>query len=507
MAVSLHFFRNDLRLNDNPALSHAARGGSRLIPLFVFDDRATAKSSFGFSRTGPHRQRFILESVTRLHNNLKARGSGLITASGRPHEIIASLCDAMDITLVAFQEEIAPEEKETEQAIREVLSTRGIPLRTFRSFTLIHPDDLPMPVTGTPDVFTHFRKKVEKHSEIRSPLPVPELPPLPSGMEPPENGFRLIGPAPADHGQSASGTSPAERGLATIGAGIPPLDTLFPHENAESDPRAAIVFRGGEDQALARLDHYFWKTDELQKYKFKRNGLLGPDYSSKFSAWLANGCLSPRTIYDQVKQYESSRKKNVSTYWLIFELIWRDYFHFIMEKYCARLFHRDGLSPEPVSWQTDWERFQKWRDGETGIPFIDANMKELSATGYMSNRGRQNVASFLSKYLELDWRMGAEWFESMLIDYDVHSNWGNWAYVSGVGNDPRDRFFNILNQARKYDPKGAYVRHWLPELAGLPDEHIHQPWKSAHAPAEYPGQLVDFERCLEKLSGNGNGSG
>ncbi|MBP3193511.1 DASH family cryptochrome [Natronogracilivirga saccharolytica] len=477
MTITLHLFRNDLRLLDNPALTHAAQNGSHLIPLYVLDERVTGKTRFGFPKTGPHRQRFLRESLSQLDKSLQANGSGLLVATGRPHEIIASLCDAMDISLVTFQEEIAPEEKETERAIREVLSARGISLRTFRSFTLFHPDDLPMPVSGTPDVFTQFRKRVEKYSEIRPALPAPEFPPLP--------------PLPES----------LEHAPGTIGTGKASLDHALPQTYTEPDPRAAIVFRGGEDQALARLDHYFWKTDELQKYKFKRNGLLGPDYSSKFSAWLANGCLSPRTIHDQVKLYESERKKNVSTYWLIFELIWRDYFHFIMEKYGARLFHRDGLSSEPGSWSTDPERFQKWRDGETGIPFIDANMRELAATGYMSNRGRQNVASYLSKYLGIDWRMGAEWFESMLIDYDVHSNWGNWAYVSGVGNDPRDRYFHILNQARKYDPKGDYVRHWLPELAGLPEEHIHEPWKTVHPPAAYPGQLIDFEQTVKRLSG------
>ncbi len=478
MTTTLHFFRNDLRLLDNPALSHAAQNGSYLIPLFVMDERATGRTRFGFPKTGPHRLRFLRESVLQLHRNLKTRGSGLVVASGRPEEVIASLCDAMDISLVTFQEEIAPEEKETEQAISAFLSTRGISLRTFRSCTLFHPDDLPMPISGMPDVFTHFRKQVERKSEIRSAVPVPHLPPLPS--------------MPL-HFEHAAGT---------IGTGESSLENVLSHTGADPDPRAAIVFRGGEDQALARLDHYFWQTDELQKYKFKRNGLLGPDYSSKFSAWLANGCLSPRTIYEQVKKYESTRKKNVSTYWLIFELIWRDYFHFIVEKYGGRLFHRDGLSSAPITWSTHSGHFRKWRDGETGIPFIDANMRELAVTGYMSNRGRQNVASFLSKYLEIDWRMGAEWFESMLVDYDVHSNWGNWAYVSGVGNDPRDRYFHILNQARKYDPKGAYVCHWLPEMAGLPEEHIHEPWTSAHPPAGYPGQVIDFEQTVSRLSGS-----
>jgi deoxyribodipyrimidine photo-lyase len=157
--------------------------------------------------------------------------------------------------------------------------------------------------------------------------------------------------------------------------------------------------------------------------------------------------------------------KNESTYWLIFELIWRDYFRMITKKYGNRIFKAGGIKNKILQLRQDPDIFKRWTEGQTGIPFIDANMRELKQTGFMSNRGRQNVASFLVKDLKIDWRMGASYFEYTLIDYDVHNNWGNWNYVAGVGNDPReDRYFNTQLQAQRYDPSGKYVKRWLPEL-------------------------------------------
>jgi deoxyribodipyrimidine photo-lyase len=181
-------------------------------------------------------------------------------------------------------------------------------------------------------------------------------------------------------------------------------------------------------------------------------------------------------VYAEVQRYERERVKNDSTYWLIFELLWRDYFHLIALKHGARLYRASGLQGLQLPWRNDVALFDCWRAGQTGYPLVDANMRELAQTGFMSNRGRQNVGSFLTKNLGLDWRMGAEYFEAQLLDYDVASNWGNWNYVAGVGNDARGfRFFNIHKQAQDYDPNGDYMRHWLPELARVPGAKVHRP--------------------------------
>ncbi|CAH1793087.1 unnamed protein product, partial [Owenia fusiformis] len=212
-------------------------------------------------------------------------------------------------------------------------------------------------------------------------------------------------------------------------------------------------------------------------YKETRNGMVGSDYSTKFSTWLAHGCLSPRQIYWELKKYEAKRTSNQSTYWVVFELLWRDYFKYVGLKYGDKLFYLDGVMGKHIEWKRDQKLFEAWKEGRTGVPYVDANMREMAATGFMSNRGRQNVASFLTKDLKLDWRMGAEWFESMLIDHDVCSNYGNWQYSAGIGNDPRqDRKFNMVKQGLDYDPQGEYVRLWVPELENLKTGDVHTPW-------------------------------
>ena len=184
------------------------------------------------------------------------------------------------------------------------------------------------------------------------------------------------------------------------------------------------------------------------------------DYSSKLSAWLANGSISSREIYWEVVEYEKSIKKNQSTYWLIFELIWRDYFKYISLKHQNKIFQLGGILNKKYEWENDSNILNQWIEGKTKEPFVNANMIELKKTGWMSNRGRQNVASYFSKELYMDWRIGAAYFESLLIDYDVHSNYGNWMYISGVGNDPRDRKFNIRSQAERYDGNGSFQKLW-----------------------------------------------
>jgi deoxyribodipyrimidine photo-lyase len=194
--------------------------------------------------------------------------------------------------------------------------------------------------------------------------------------------------------------------------------------------------------------------------------MIGADYSSKFSVWLALGSLSPREIYFELKKYEAQFGSNDSTYWLVFELLWRDYFRFMMKKHHFKFFQQNGIQSKGITINRhNILALQSWIDGQTGVDFVDANMIELKLTGFMSNRGRQNVASYLCNDLKLDWRYGAAYFEQQLIDYDVCSNWGNWAYLAGVGNDPRgNRYFNIEKQAQDYDKDKDYRKLWLADF-------------------------------------------
>ncbi len=354
-------------------------------------------------------------------------GSNLIIRFGLPEFIIPEICTENKVSYVFTGSEVASEEVSGLNALTHALGSKKVGFLTFATSTLIHPQNLPIAVTNLPDQFTLFRKQVERDWIIRQQFEEPEIKPLPR-LEP--------------------GTIP---NLNLLG-----LPTITP------DHRSVITYKGGEAAARQRLKEYIWDKDLLKIYKETRNELIGADYSSKLSAALAVGCISPRTIYHEVKKYEQERITNQSTYWLIFELLWRDYFRFAAEKYGAKIFHANGIRSKQLKWLNDTKKFEAWRTGNTGVDFIDANMKELLLTGFMSNRGRQNVASYLTKDLGIDWRWGAAWFESQLIDYDVCSNWLNWAYVAGVGNDPRqDRYFNIESQVRKYDPDRLYMKLWI----------------------------------------------
>jgi deoxyribodipyrimidine photo-lyase len=436
----LIWFRNDLRLHDHHPLSQALKKQGEIIPLYCFDSRQFGRTSFGFPKTGPFRSQFLLESVVNLRQSLRDRGSDLLIYQGLPEVIIPQVVARLGIESVYFHCEVTSEEVAVENNLRNALEKLGVEFVPFWGSTLLNPARLPFQIQNIPEVFTQFRQQVEKQVKIEAPLPSPSsLPPLP-----------------------------------TVEVGeLPNWESSYSEQNSQ----ALLQFVGGETAALHRVQEYVWERDRLRHYKETRNGLLKPDDSSKFSPWLALGCLSPRYIYAQVKAYERERVKNDSTYWLIFELLWRDYFRFICAKHGSKIFHRSGLRRLKISWKEDWELFECWKTGHTGFPVVDANMRELAATGFMSNRGRQIVASFLTKNLGINWQMGAEWFESMLVDYDVCSNWGNWNYSAGIGNDARGfRWFNILKQSSMYDPEGEYVKHWLPELRKIPQASIHQPW-------------------------------
>jgi deoxyribodipyrimidine photo-lyase len=364
--------------------------------------------------------------------------------------------------------------------------------------------DLPFSSIGDlPDVYTNFRKSVEPlRSRPRPSLSAPaKLLPLPSSIPPQLPPFTV----PKDYVNLESAL------VAPLNA-KPDLDNPpdWPPDAQNSHP-----FPGGETAAQARLLHLL-KSGSMTAYKDTRNGLIGEDYSTKLSAWLALGCITARQIHQAMVEFEDGRVpasdvasvdewhqvhgfgegENSGTAAVRFELLWRDYMRLCARKFGARLFHLDGFrdgapesennrnsnSKSPRKWKlidhstSDHENsstiprsiLQRFLSGRTGTGLIDASQRELLLTGYTSNRARQNVASFLTSHLGIDWRLGAEWYESLLVDYDVSSNWGNWQYVAGVGNDPREgRIFNPVKQALDYDGEGEFVKAWVPELRSV----------------------------------------
>ena len=427
---NLIWFKNDLRVQDNNSLFQACKNSGKVIGVYFLDPSQFEITKYGFKKTEKYRAKFLLETLRDLKNNLATKNISLLIFHDVPENVFPKLVSDYEIATIFMQKEWTSEERNVNDRIQK-LNLNAVFKEVYDQF-LFHPDDIPYSdFTKIPEVFTEFRKKCEKESKIRPCV--------------------TINAKPIDN-------------LIETSNEIPSLEDLG-LETFKLDKNSAFPFRGGETAALKRIENYFFDTENLSQYKKTRNGLIGDSYSSKLSAWLANGSISARSIYWEVQNYEQEICKNEDTYWLIFELIWRDYFKYISLKHGNKIFQLDGILGKKYEWKFNQKAFRQWENGNTNEPFVNANMIELQRTGFMSNRGRQNVASYWAKEWEQDWRVAAAYFESMLIDYDVHSNYGNWLYNAGVGNDPRDRKFNIKRQAEMYDGAGKYQKLWLnPDL-------------------------------------------
>jgi deoxyribodipyrimidine photo-lyase len=424
--IGLVWFRNNLRVHDNWALTKAVNTHENVVAVYVFEPELFVQDKFGFKKTEKYRAKFLLETVADLKQNLAKLNITLLTYFEKTELVFSNLCNDFNIDAIYTQKEWTKEEVDVNNAVKKGISETVKFIEDYDQF-LYHPDTVSKKFENIPNVFTGFRKKLEKYVEIQTEYSISKL---------------------------------STENLVESTTNIPSLKDLG-FENFEVHRNSAFPFSGGETAALKRLEHYFFETKKVGFYKQTRNGLVGIDYSTKFSAWIANGSISAKTIYWKIKEYEQEHGSNQSTYWVIFELIWRDYFKYISLKYDSKIFKIGGILDRDYEWNTDKNMIHQWINGETNDDFVNANMIELKETGWMSNRGRQNVASYFAKELLLDWRIGAAYFESVLLDYDVHSNYGNWMYVAGVGNDPRDRKFNTQLQAKRYDENYKFRKMWL----------------------------------------------
>lgn len=415
--LAILWLRNDLRLHDHDGW-HIAQEYAQVLPVFVWNSAWDEIQPLGFARCGEKRKQWILASAAELRKKLQSMGSDLHFMEGNPLECIFSLLkDFPQAEVIAGFEPAWEERQEIEN-----LQKQGVSVRRWYGSTLLHPEDLPFSPKETPAVFTAFRGKIEKNPAFR----IRRSFPAPDRLPPPPNGFVCKPFEGIDEVKGPFGLSP------------------------------------GEDAALARIQSYIHESKQVAVYKETRNGLLGVDYSGKWSVWMACGALSPRMIYHEVKRFEAENGANESTYWVFFELLWRDFFKFVSWQQGSRMFARGGLKGAPLPAQATDAAFRKWSEAQTGQSFCDANMRELLETGFMSNRGRQNAASYWCHDLKGDWRTGAAWFEHLLLDYDPDSNYGNWLYIAGLGNDPRQgRKFNLEKQANDYDPERKYIHTWL----------------------------------------------
>ena len=366
---------------------------------------------------GEHRLHFLQQSLIWLKAELQKVGSDLLVIEGHAEVEIVKLIQQHQVSVLACSVHPGTYEKRQLNVVRE--AAPHLTILQEDTNTLFNQFDLPFELKDLPKHFTPFRKKVESLN-IDAPLKSPDwLPPPPQSAA---NGFRPI----------------------------------------EVKSKEDALFKGGAEEAKKRLDYYSFRSHKVLQYKLTRNGMLEFDDSSKLSPWLANGNISVKEVYHHIKRFERDIQANESTYWLYFELLWREYFQWYLHKHGQRVFQFGGVkgtSPLTSFWP---ERFEKWRTGNTPWPIVNAAMRQLNSSGYMSNRARQLVASCLVHELNLDWRYGAAWFEQQLTDFDVAVNWGNWQYLAGVGADPRGhRRFDLEKQAKQYDPDGSFIKTWL----------------------------------------------
>lgn len=485
---AIAWLRNDLRLRDNEIFhGEAVRNAAELLVVYCIDPRHYERSSWGdHRRCGVHRSQLTAESLEALDQSLEKIGSKLHLALGQPEEVLPRLLAPGSVLL--YQAEDTHDEQQVEEAVRAALP-HGVDVRCHFGQTLRHRDDLGFDLKEwLPLPFGKFYHETCNQVHPRRELRAPghgELPPVPKIDA---NAAEILAVRPE---------------TSSI------LEAMGFKERAEST--GDFHWKGGEDQALEQLESYCSKSG-LGCYQQTRNQ-LHVQCTSRLSPWMAIGCLSPRTVFWRAERFERENGKDQDRRFdhvqkFIFQLCWRDYFRFYCAHFGRMVFFPSGPARRWRPWKRNAEVEQRWKEGRTGVPLVDALMRELSETGFMANRGRYIVASYLVFYLNIDWRVGADWFESLLLDHDVCSNYGEWASMANVavdlgekyplglkgrgptggrkpgakggGGDPwakgvdlGDAIFDPFEQARHYDRDESYVRRWLPELSALPAGSIH----------------------------------
>lgn len=433
------WFRRDLRLHDHPALAAALAAHPAVVPLFVVDETLVRGRW-----PAPNRLWWMLASVEVLAASIAARGGRLVVRVGRPEEIVPAVASAAGARDVHVSRDHAPYGMARDRRVAERLRAIGAALHEAPGVLIQEPEDVHTADGRPPVVFAAFLRAWER-LPVRAPMPVPSLVPWPAGLDP-----GAVGAA------SDGRTVPAREDLGLRAPTADPSLLPAPGEEAARSRLARWLDPGGD-----RLDGYALRRDRLDV-----------EGSSRLSADLRWGTLSPTEVL------VASRRPGDGSRAFARELAWRDF-------YAHQLRHRPALRAsafrsalDAVPWRHAEEDVAAWRDGRTGYPAVDAAMRQLHATGWLPNRARMIVASFLAKHLLVDWRVGERHFMEHLVDGDIASNNGGWQWVAGTGPDAQP-YFRILDpvaQGRRHDHGGGYVRRWLPELRDVPAERIHAPW-------------------------------
>jgi deoxyribodipyrimidine photo-lyase len=413
-AKVLVWLNNQLRVKDNPLLCAAQKISNNIIVIHVLDDFFDFGTQFGIPKMSNLRKSYLYQNLLDFSKNLQNYNINLHAYKGKSEKIISEFCVQNNITHLIYPLEIAPEEIQIQQKVLKALPSSIQSLIVEDGF-LIPIEQAPKKI---PDNFTKFRFMVEKN--------------IPYTME------NIINKKPNK-------------------CFIANQNFIYWQNTNHID----FVLQPGENEALKRIQFYWWESNNISKYKETRNGLLG-DFSSRLSVYLSLGNVSIQDVYRLNLAYENERGSNESTYWLFIELLWRDFFRHTLLQRGNNMFYKRGFNNNKIpDLQIDEIKFKQWTNAKTDEAFVNAGMQELNATGWLSNRSRQIVASYLINELKVDYRLGAAYFENALIDYDVCSNQGNWLYLSGYGNDPRGRrVFNMKIQQQNYDPNKKYINYW-----------------------------------------------
>ncbi len=449
MTRALVLFTRDLRVRDQPALAAAAREAEQLVPAFVLDRKLLAGSC-----GAPNRLAFLLDCLHDLDSSLRERDAQLVVRQGDVVEETLRLAHEWELDTIYMSADVTPYARLREQRLARACGQARIQLRTFAGVTVVPAGELTPAGGDHYRVFTAYwrvwsqrvdRQGVELRPQQRGASRAPRKLDMPKGARP--------APIPT---------------LASLTAG-----SCSPH-----------MQRGGERAARKQLER--WLRADAASYDSLHDDLAG-EGTSRLSAYLHFGCLAATTLLRRRSTHPAAES-------FVRQLCWRDFHHQVL---AARpdMPHAD-YRPRGDRWRRDKRATQAWREGLTGYPLVDAGMRQLANEGFMHNRARMVVASFLTKTLYLDWRLGAAHFARLLADADVANNVGNWQWVAGTGNDTRpNRVLNPLRQARRFDPDGEYVRRYVPELAAVPGRAVHEPWRlepRKRRALRYPAPLVEL---------------
>ena len=475
--TALLWYRRDLRVADHPALTLALREYDRVVPVFVFDDALL----HGRFASAPRTQ-FMLGCLRALDEALRERGGGLVVRDGRPHDALVALAAETGAEAVLWTSDVAPYARARDRRVTQALGAAGVRARPQGGAYVV---DVSKPRTqgGKPfTVFSPFHRHwlgLARRTVHRAPA---ALPALPSGLR--------------------KGRLPA---LGALGLGGGDGD-------GDGAPLLAEPFREpGEPAARAALAR--WLDGPIDAYA-RTHDLLAVEGTSGLSPYLRWGCLSAA----ECEQRAERRGGDGASAW-IRQLAWREFYAHVLLSHPGNARLEFQPRYRALEWVGDDDAFDAWRAGRTGYPLVDAGMRQLARSGWMHNRARLVVGSFLTKDLHLDWRLGEAHFEALLLDGEPAQNNGNWQWVSSVGVDPAPyfrRLFNPVLQQRKFDPDGAYVRRWVPELRDVPLQRLAEPWTMSHSEQaaancvigrDYPAPIVEHaqerRRAIERYQAVG----